>query len=91
MPDTSPFLVNNLTFPIEQGTTDERPRVDLSISVDGGMSFGNSDGMLLNPKGKYMNQFVYWNLGYCNEFTPQFRLWGKGRFVAGNGTMGVYQ
>ncbi len=91
LPDTSPFMVNNIVFPIEQGTTDEQPRVDLSISVDGGMSFGNSDGMLLNPKGKYMNQFIYWNLGYCNEFTPQFRLWGKGRFVAGNGTMGVYQ
>lgn len=97
--DGSPFIVNNITFPIEQGSPENNtssdplniPSVDISISNDGGQSFGNSDRMQLNAVGKRQNRFIYWNLGYSNEFIPQFRFWANGRFVIGNGTMIIYQ
>ena len=96
LPDSSPFIVNNISFPIEQGNPQNNPegnipRADLSISNNGGESFGSSVGMNLNPVGKRKNRFIYWNLGYSNEITPQLRFWGKGRFVVGNGTMDYYQ
>jgi len=138
MPDTAPFIVNNLTFILEQGvvgsaynaqeygpyiisTEDDNPliteggaylttepnyvygagsialqnpplpAVDLSISIDGGYTFSNFDRMQLNPIGLTRNRFIYYNLGWCNEFTPQFRFWSQARVVAGNGTMSTYQ
>lgn len=67
------------------------PRVDLSLSRDGGVSFGNSVGMWLQPVSKRQNKFVYFNLGFCNEFVPQFRFWGTSRFVVNDGIVAVYQ
>lgn len=137
LPNNSPFVVNSLTFPLEQGvdssefnpalfgpsviTTENTtiittengsqlttepsaadlqamivangplPAVDLAISIDGGYVFGNFDRMILNAQGLRKNRFIYYNLGWCNEFTPQFRFWSNGRFVVGDGTMDVYQ
>lgn len=70
---------------------DLTPRVDISISRDGGYSFGNSIGMMLNKVANRKNRFVAFNLGYCNEFTPQFRMWGTSRFVVNNGLVSIYQ
>jgi len=70
---------------------DLTPRVDLSVSRDGGVSFGNSVGMWLNPVSARQNKFVYFNLGYSNEFVPQFRFWGTSRFVLNNGLVSIYQ
>jgi len=67
------------------------PRVDLSLSRDGGVSFGNSVGMWLQPVSKRQNKFVYFNLGFCNEFVPQFRFWGTSRFVVNDGIVAIYQ
>ena len=98
LPDTAPFITNNLTFPIEMGIADATtfppsttPRVDLSVSRDGGYNFSNFDSMNLNPIGDYKNRFIYYGLGWGNEITPQFRFWGLGRFVCGNGTLSIYQ
>jgi hypothetical protein len=91
MPDQSNFIVNSLGFTLEQGTSADIERVDLSVSRDGGEHFGNSYGVAMNPLGVRKNKLMYWNLGYANDFTPQFRFWGKGRFVAFNGTMEVSQ
>lgn len=90
-PSTNPFIINSLTFPIEQGQDEEIPRVDLSISTDGGEGFGNTVGMKCNHLGYRKNRFTYWNCGYANEFIPQFRFWSQGRVVAGNGTVSIYQ
>lgn len=136
MPNTSPFVVNNLTFIVEQGvdstplnpiyygpqqlitenddliitqggqiiTTENNiipfqlgnaggqlPAVDLSISNDGGDTFSNFYRMNLNPLGNRKNRFIYYSLGWCNEFTAQFRFWSNGRIVVSNGTMDYYQ
>lgn len=143
MPDTSPFVTNNVVFPMEQGqdgslfnplyynpqlivtendipiTTEDNamlttedglldtrhapplpsyqstnpplPVVDLSVSFDGGYTFSNYDRMVLNPIGNRRNRFIYYNLGWGNEFTPMFRMSSLGRWVCGDGTMSIYQ
>lgn len=91
MQDTTPFVTNNMSFPLEQGATSDIARVDLSISNDGGATFGNFDGMQLNALGNRQNRFLYNNLGWGNEITFQFRFYSNGRFVAGNGMTSIYQ
>jgi hypothetical protein len=91
MPDRLPFIINNVTFPIEQGTNEEDSRVDLCSSSDGGVSFGNSIGINLNKTGSRRNIFKFYNLGRYNEVIFQFRFWGMGRFVLTNGVADVIQ
>jgi hypothetical protein len=100
MPDTSRFSIPNLTFVIEEGIQSSTaivdgntilPSVDLTISKNGGQSFGSTVRKVLNTTGNYRNRINYWQLGAANEFTPQFRFWGMGRFVVGNGNLSIYQ
>ncbi len=67
------------------------PRVDISISYDGGYTWSSFDQMQVNTYGKFKNRFYYNNLGFGNEFTLQFRIWCKSRFVCGDGVMTFYQ
>lgn len=91
LPDRSRFVINNLTFPIEQGEAHNEQRIDFSMSKDGGQSFGSYLGKTLNTMGHRPNRFNYWQAGAANEFIPQFRFWGFDRFVATNGEIGIYQ
>ena len=68
-----------------------QPRVDLSISIDGGASFGTDFGYILNPLGQRKNKLLWWQLGLANDFTPQFKFWGLGRFVATDGIANLRQ
>lgn len=90
-PNRDPFIVSSVSFPIEMGQNKEDAKVYLSISNDGGESFGNNVDMKLNAFGKRKNRFIFWNCGYTNEFTPQFRFYGKNRFVVSNGIVSAYQ
>ncbi len=65
--------------------------VALSISKNGGESFGSSLTKTLNREGVRKNRLNYWNLGAANDFVPQFRFWGFGRFVATNGVVSLFQ
>ncbi len=65
--------------------------VALSISKNGGESFGSSLTKTLNREGIRKNRLNYWNLGSANDFVPQFRFWGLGRFVVANGVVSLYQ
>jgi hypothetical protein len=85
------FIIQNLSFPLEQGEDSDKARVDFSSSIDGGASFGTIEGHDLQALGKRRNRFDIWNLGMANEFIPQFRFWGMGRFVIGNGEVSLYQ
>lgn len=66
------------------------PRVDLSISFDGGISFGNTVGRNLNPVGIRQNILNWENMGMCNSWTPQLRFYGTDRFVAYDGVMEMF-
>lgn len=135
MPDASRFVVNNITFTLEQGTQEwvvlptglsevtvshfitedgnnlvtengnqliatelenhfefvVPQKVALSVSKNGGQSFGTIWSKELNAPGIYKNRLIYWNLGAANDFVPQFRFWGLGRFVATDGIVSLYQ
>jgi hypothetical protein len=66
-------------------------KVALSVSKDGGQSFGTVWSKELNASGHRKNRLIYWNLGSANDFVPQFRFWGLGRFVATDGIVSMYQ
>ena len=61
------------------------PHVDLSISTDGGASFGNQWAYYLPPIGHRKNRLMWWQCGIANDFVPQFKFWGMGRFVVTDG------
>jgi hypothetical protein len=65
------------------------PRVDLTLSKDGGVTFGSTSSRPLNPLGKRQNRLAWWRLGQANDFVQQFRFLGFGRFVATNGITGI--
>jgi hypothetical protein len=65
------------------------PHVDLSISTDGGASFGNEWAYYLPPIGHRKNRLMWWQIGIANDFVPQFKFWGMGRFVATDGVVNV--
>lgn len=65
------------------------PRVDLSISIDGGASFGSDFPYYLPPIGYRKNRLMWWQCGLANDFVAQFKFWGVGRFVATDGTVNI--
>lgn len=64
--------------------------VDLSISRDGGASFGNSWRLNMNPTGIRRSRFIWQRCGQANDVSAQFRFSGFGRFVAFDGVMETY-
>lgn len=92
--NSDPFIVNQLTFTMQQGDgavySANSPRIDLSISNDGGVTFGSNDSLILNDIGNRKNKVNFYQLGYCNDFVAQFRFLGVNRFIATNGLVTLY-
>lgn len=65
------------------------PHVDLSISIDGGATFGNEVAYYLPPVGHRKNRLMWWQGGIANDLVPQFKFWGLGRFLATDGVANV--
>ena len=66
-----------------------QPRVDLSISTDGGASFGQEWAYYLPPLGLRKNALRWWQIGIANDLVCQFKFWGIGRFVATDGVVNI--
>ena len=67
------------------------PRVDLSLSKDGGTNFGSDVAINMRPQGKRQNRLMWWRLGASNDLSLQFKFYGMDRFVFSDGICGVYQ
>jgi hypothetical protein len=65
------------------------PRVDLTISKNGGNTFSNTVPYQLKPTGDFRNMPRFINLGFTQQITYQLRFWGAGRKVIKNGVMEV--
>lgn len=91
LPNSMPFVLNNIIVPMEQGESGAVQSIDVALSLDGGESFGNFVNQPMNELGKRKNIFRTQINGRANEFVPLYRFWGEGRFVAGNGTASIYQ
>lgn len=68
-----------------------QPRVDFSISIDGGASFSSDFPYVLNPLAQRRNKLIWWQIGLANDLVCQFKFWGLGRFVACDGEVNVRQ
>lgn len=68
-----------------------RPRIDVTISKNGGHTYGNANIYYMHATGNYMNQPRFNKLGEANQFTIQMRFWGFGAVVVSNGLLEVYQ
>lgn len=96
-PNSSWFIGRSISFLIENGEVNNitpiisSASVDLSISRDGGVTFGNSLRRNMNPTGIRKSKFQYQRLGIVNDLTYQLKFWGLQRFVVGNGVMEIYQ
>jgi hypothetical protein len=99
MPDQSRFVAQYTGFTIQQGefpftkpADDNIPRVDISISVDGGENFSSYVAMQMNAQGKRRSRAMIYGLGAPNDLVQQFRFHGfNGAFVCKDGVTGVYQ
>lgn len=67
------------------------PRVDLNLSKDGGVNYGNVVSINMRPQGKRQNRLMWWRLGQANDLTLCFRMLGFGRYTFTDGILGVYQ
>lgn len=67
------------------------PRVDLSISIDGGDHFSSYDSVELPPIGQRKFKLAWWQLGAANDLVCQFRFYGLGRFVVTDGVVNTRQ
>lgn len=67
------------------------PRVDFSISIDGGDHFSSYDKVDLPPIGQRKFKLAWWQLGVSNDLVCQFRFWGLERFVVTDGVVNIKQ
>jgi hypothetical protein len=65
------------------------PRVDLSISTDGGATFSSDMPYVLPGVGRRKNKLQWWQLGIANDFVVQVKFWSIGRIVITNGVVSV--
>jgi len=86
-------LLNGQDFSLlsenEPNITLETPVVFLSVSYDGGQVFGSQWAYQLPAIGYRRNRLMWWQLGVCNDFVPQFRFQGIGRFIVTDGICNI--
>ena len=75
----------------QNGILNSTPRVDFSISIDGGASFGNEWGYDLPSIGQRKNRLMWWQCGAANDLVCQFKFWGIGRAVCTDGVVNIRQ
>lgn len=71
-PDGSMFQINNIQLTLEQGLSTQIQKVYLSLSKDGGESFGNILTKELNNFGNRRNRLRFFNLGMANDVSVKF-------------------
>jgi hypothetical protein len=86
------YSEDDLPLLIEGGSCQiYRPRVDVTISKNGGETYGNAVPYYMHGTGHYKNQPRFNLLGEANQFTIQMRFWGFGAVVIANGMIEVRQ
>ncbi len=90
--DGTPLLTEsgiNIIVAINPVIINSTPRIDFTLSYDGGATFGNAFSYDLNPIGQRRNRLMWWQCGIGNDFVCQFKFWGMGRFVVTDGIANV--
>jgi len=89
-PNSDIFIVNRLNVQMETGNNATVSKVELSLSKDSGVTYGNVVTEELKKQGLRRGQVDFWRMGRADVMTFQFRFYSKERFVVTNGTMDVY-
>jgi hypothetical protein len=66
-----------------------RPRIDVTLSKNGGETYGNAVSYYMHATGDYKNQPRFNLLGEANQITIQMRFWGFGAVVINDGMLEV--
>lgn len=98
LPGSERFIVNQFSFTVENGVEqnitpdqDFRPRIDVTISKNGGETYSNANIYYMHPTGYYKNRPLFNKLGEANQFTVQMRFWDFGAVVIADGKLEIYQ
>ena len=96
LPGSDRFIVNQFSFTIQNGvdqniTTGNQPRIDVTLSKNGGETYSNVLSYNMHTTGNYKNQPRFNKLGEANQFTIQMRFWGFDAVVCSQGFLEVYQ
>ena len=87
--DDDKFICNRVNLQIENGYNEVPGRIDLSISKDGGYTYGTIVPYQMQPQGKRISMVKWWKLGMANDLTFQFKFWSPDRFVVTSGSMDI--
>jgi len=68
-----------------------RPRIDVTMSKNGGVTFSNAVPYYLHNTADFRCQPRFNRLGACNQITLQLRFWNQGRVLIKNGVIEVRQ
>lgn len=74
-PDASRFRMNQAIITMQQGASKSPQRVGISLSKNGGLSYGDVMMKDTNPNGYGANKMVFRQLGSANDATFQFEFW----------------
>ena len=75
-----PALINGVIY---------KPRIDLSLSKTGGVTWGQKVGRTLHPLG-YIQNILHWeSMGVANDLCLKLEFWGTYRWVISNAVMDV--
>jgi len=85
-PDSFSYLISE-----QNDIVHTTPRVDFSVSIDGGDHFSSYDKVDLPPIGQRKFKLAWWQIGASNDLVCQFRFWGLGRFVCTDGVVNIRQ
>ena len=97
LPGSDRFIVNQFAFTVQNGvdpnitTQTNIPRIDVTISKNGGVTYGNVNSYYMHTTGNYFNQPRFHKLGQANQFTIQMRFWGFDDVTISDGVLEVYQ
>lgn len=101
-PDTRIFSETNLSgygsvqvVPEGHGSEDcpgqvYQPKLQLSISKDGGETWSRYVDYLLNTVGNRKNILKWDRMGLCNEWTPKLRIWSASRVCLTDGMLKTF-
>lgn len=98
-PNSFPFSVTNIQILLEQGndplniipSPSYQPRVDLTISKNGGYDFGSHQSIPLNRLAQRQNMVRWWRLGRANDMVFKFSFHSQGPINASSGIANIWQ
>ena len=86
------YSEDDLPLLVEGGSCQiNAPRIDITLSKNGGETYGNAVSYFMHTTGNYKNQPKIQKLGEANQFTIQLRFWNFDAVVINDGFLEVYQ